>query len=287
MNQRKRQKDLLLQTMMRRISDMAKLDKKTLNKSFRRYYFGLAANQTFSQLQTLGYMWAMLPVIQQLYSDKEQQKERMMVYGDVFNTEPQIGSGIAGITARLEEDKANGEDIPDDLIRSVRSGLAGSLAGIGDSMIVGTLIPLLLAIAIDVSVYGSSYGVLLYLVLWIGTATLAQKWFYNRGYEMKDNAVDILVDDKAQAIRHAAVSAAIIAFGAMGGKFIGIYSNTFIQSRLEVVFPNFLTLAFILFAWYLLSKKKMTPRKVMLILALIAAIGTLTGLLNPSLVSTY
>ncbi|NCB33890.1 MAG: PTS system mannose/fructose/sorbose family transporter subunit IID [Erysipelotrichia bacterium] len=261
---------------------MEKLDKKTLNQAFLHYYFGLASNQTFSQLQTLGYMWTMLPVIQKLYEDRGTQKDRLLVYSDVFNTEPQIGAGIAGITIRLEEDRAEGGDVSDDDIRDVRSGLAGSLAGIGDSMIVGTFIPLLLAIAIDVSVYGSSYGILLYLVLWIGTCTLAQRWFFNRGYEMRDRAVDILVDGKAQAVRHACLTAAIIAFGTIGGKFINVQSTPFIQNRLNVVFPNFLTFFFILLVWWLLAKKKMTPRNVMLILALATVVCSLLGILTPS-----
>ena len=262
---------------------MEKLDKKTLNKAFLHYYFGLASNQTFSQLQTLGYMWTMLPVIQKLYEDRGTQKDRLMVCGDVFNTEPQIGSGIAGITVRLEEDMAEGGDVTDEDIRDVRSGLAGSLAGIGDSLIVGTYIPLLLAIAIDVSIYGSSYGIMLYLVLWIGTCTLAQRWFFNRGYEMRDKAVDALVDGEAQAARHAFTTAAIIAFGTIGGKFITVQSTSFIQSRLNVVFPNFLTFFFILLSWFLLARKKMTPRNVMLVLALIAVICSLLGVLEPSL----
>ena len=48
---------------------------------------------------------------------------------------------IVGVTAGLEEARANGEAIDDDAINGIRAGLMGPLAGLGDSLIVGTLIP--------------------------------------------------------------------------------------------------------------------------------------------------
>ena len=50
------------------------------------------------------------------------------------------------MTAGLEEAKANGEPIDGETINGIRAGLMGPLAGIGDSLIVGTLIPILLGI---------------------------------------------------------------------------------------------------------------------------------------------
>ena len=67
----------------------------------------------------------------------------MNTYTAFFNTEPQVGSIIVGITAGLEEAKANGnEDIDAEAINGIRAGLMGPLAGIGDSLVVGTLIPI-------------------------------------------------------------------------------------------------------------------------------------------------
>ena len=57
----------------------------------------------FSQqhMQTFGYLCAMLPLIEELYDTKEEQKEAMNKYTAFFNTEPQVGSIIVGITACL------------------------------------------------------------------------------------------------------------------------------------------------------------------------------------------
>ena len=91
-------------------------------------------------MQTFGYLCAMLPLVEELYDTKEEQKEAMNTYTAFFNTEPQVGSVIVGITAGLEEARANGnEDVDGETINGLRAGLMGPIAGIGDSLLVGTL----------------------------------------------------------------------------------------------------------------------------------------------------
>ena len=126
-----------------------KLSKKALNKSFRNWAYGNLTCFSQEHMQTFGYLCAMLPLVEELYDTKEEQKEAMNTYTAFFNTEPQVGSIIVGITAGLEEAKANGnEDIDAEAINGIRAGLMGPLAGIGDSLVVGTLIPILLGIAL-------------------------------------------------------------------------------------------------------------------------------------------
>ena len=121
-----------------------KLSKKTLSKSFRNWAYGNLTCFSQEHMQTFGYLCAMLPIVEELYEDKEQQKEALQTYSAFFNTEPQIGTMVVGITAGLEEARANGEPVDDDAINGIRAGLMGPLAGLGDSLIVGTLIPILL-----------------------------------------------------------------------------------------------------------------------------------------------
>ena len=47
------------------------------------------------------------------------------------------------MTAGLEEARANGaEDVDDETINGLRAGLMGPIAGIGESLVVGTVIPI-------------------------------------------------------------------------------------------------------------------------------------------------
>lgn len=135
---------------------MKKISKKTLNSSFWRWWYGNLTCFSHEHMQTWGYMWSMLPIIQELYETKEEQQEKLQTYYPFFNTEPQIGCMVVGITAGLEEARANGaEGIDDEMINGIRAGLMGPLAGIGDSLIVGTYIPILLGVAVGLAEGGS------------------------------------------------------------------------------------------------------------------------------------
>ena len=96
---------------------MKKVSKKSLNSSFWRWFYGNLTCFSHEHMQTFGYMWSMLPIVQELYDSKDEQAEKLKTYYPFFNTEPQIGSIVVGITAGLEEARANGaEEIDDEMI---------------------------------------------------------------------------------------------------------------------------------------------------------------------------
>lgn len=125
-----------------------KLSKKTLNKSFKNWYYGHLTCFSQEHMQTFGYLCSMLPIVDELYDTEEEKKEALQTYTAFFNTEPQLGTVVVGVTAGLEEAKANGENIDGEMINGIRAGLMGPIAGIGDSLIVGTLIPILLGLSL-------------------------------------------------------------------------------------------------------------------------------------------
>ena len=118
------------------------LSKKTLNKSFWLWFYGNLTCFSQEHMQTFGYLSAMLPICEELYQNEPDKLARSMkTYTAFFNTEPQIGAVVVGVTAGLEQARANGEPVDDETINGLRAGLMGPLAGIGDSLIVGTVIP--------------------------------------------------------------------------------------------------------------------------------------------------
>ena len=169
-----------------------KLSKKALNKSFRNWAYGNLTCFSQEHMQTFGYLCAMLPLVEELYDTKEEQKEALTTYSSFFNTEPQLGGSlVVGVTAGLEEARANGEEVDGDLINGIRAGLMGPLAGIGDSIVVGTLIPLLLGIALSMSTNGSPLGAVFYIVAWNLISVLGMRFLYYKGYNLGEKAVAV------------------------------------------------------------------------------------------------
>ena len=274
-----------------------KLSKKALNKSFRNWYYGHLTCFSQEHMQTFGYLCAMLPLVEELYETKEEQKKAMDTYTAFFNTEPQVGSVIVGITAGLEEARANGnEDVDSETINGLRAGLMGPIAGIGDSLLVGTLIPILLGIALGFAEGGSPLGPLFYIIVWNATSIWFQKFVYFKGYELGGSAVELLVGQKATAFRESVLVMGQVIVGAMAASWVSISTNLVIAqaydaetgkltdvtlgSKLDGAFPKILTMLFVLFAWWLMAKKNITPIKVLLLFVVIGFVGSVVGFLG-------
>ena len=297
---------------------MKKVSKKSLNSSFWRWFYGNLTCFSHEHMQTFGSMWSMLPIIQELYETKDEQAEKLQTYYPFFNTEPQIGSIVVGITAGLEEARANGaEEIDDEMINGIRAGLMGPLAGIGDSLIVGTYIPVLLGIALGLAEGGSIIGPLFYIVVWNVTSIFFQKWIYNKGYELGGSAVEVIVGEQATALRESVIVMGQVIVGAMAGTWVSITtaiqltnskqlsdvkelvidgskvvekvtqqyvdSPVLLQEKLDGAFPGVLTLLFVLGCWWLMAKKGISPIKIMLLMVVVALVGVLVGFFDPGL----
>lgn len=274
---------------------MKKLSKKTLNKSFRNWYYGHLTCFSQEHMQTFGYLCAMLPVVEELYETKEEQKEALQTYSAFFNTEPQLGTVIVGVTVGLEEAKANGEAVSGETINGLRAGLMGPIAGIGDSLVVGVLIPLLLGIALGLSTGGSPIGAIFYIISWNLIVTLGMRMLYFKGYEYGGKAVEFLTGEKSTALRESIMMLGSMVIGAVAATWVSI--NTVftlvneetgeafldLNAKINEVFPKGLTAIFVILCWYLISKKKMSPLKVMLLLVVIAFVGVLVGFFDPQL----
>ena len=88
----------------------------------------------------------------------------------------------------MEEQKSKGEDISEETITSVKVGLMGPLAGVGDPIFWGTTRPVLAALGASLALNGSIVGPLLFFiginVLRVLTRWYGLKFGYERGTEM-------------------------------------------------------------------------------------------------------
>lgn len=273
---------------------MKKLSRKALNRSFLNWFYGHLTCFSQEHMQTFGYMLSMLPIVEDLYDTNEAQTKNLMTYSTFFNTEPQVGSVVVGITAGMEEARANGEDVDDETINGIRAGLMGPLAGMGDSLVVGTLLPILLGIAMGLSGGGSVLGPIFFILVWNIGMFLIMRFLYFKGYELGGKAVEYLVGEKANAIREAIIMLGTMVIGGVTAMWINIQTSfqmlnseggviVDLQSTLDSVYPKILSPVFVILCWYLLSKKRMSPVVVMLILVAIAFVGVLVGFFDPKL----
>lgn len=127
-----------------------KLSKSAIRRAYWDWLFYNLSVQNFERMQGPAIIKMLADVREDLYpGDPEAQQEMLERHEVFFNTEPYLGSIVPGIVLGMEASKAEGNDeISSEFINSIKTALMGPFAGIGDSLLPGTLIPILLSIAL-------------------------------------------------------------------------------------------------------------------------------------------
>ena len=100
------------------------------------------ASFNFERIHGLGFCYDMIPAIKRLYPLKADQVAALKRHLVFFNTTPAVCGPVIGVTAAMEEARANGAAIDDGAINGIKVGLMGPLAGVGDPLVWGTLRPI-------------------------------------------------------------------------------------------------------------------------------------------------
>lgn len=113
----------------------------------------------FERQQNLGSAYTMSRVVGKLYEDdKEKRARALQRHVDFMAITPHLSTLLYGILAAMEEENANNSDFDESSISAVRASLMGPIAGIGDSLLWGTLRIIAAGIAISFSQNGSILG---------------------------------------------------------------------------------------------------------------------------------
>ena len=181
--------------MERKSEQSVKLTKKVVTKSYWLWQFFSHANYNYERMQGTAFAMAMAPILKKLYPKKEDLVEGLERHLVFFNTDPNLGAVIHGATIAMEEQKANGADISGDAINAFKTGLMGPMAGVGDSLIQGVIIPMFVALGISLGLAGNLVGPLL---VWFGlTATLVliSRSSWMKGYQLGTSAITSMLQD--------------------------------------------------------------------------------------------
>ena len=253
-------------------------------------FFNLSAF-SMERMQAPAFVYMMSPILKRLYSDPADIKaalKRRMVF---FNTEPQTGVIAHGVAAALEVQRANGEPITDEMINGVKAGIMGPMAGIGDSMIPGTLIPILLSIGIGISqADGNPFGPLFYIVAYTAIILALSYYLFMFGYRYGMGAMRQLAEAGFQRITRSFAVMGLIVAGAVGAQLIALTTplkvtsgDTVlleIQTTLNNIFPKLLPLLLTLWLWYGMRRRGWPINRALYMTFLVILIGFLPGLLG-------
>ncbi|AYW46083.1 PTS system mannose/fructose/sorbose family transporter subunit IID [Tetragenococcus koreensis] len=143
----------------------AKLTKKQLKQGFWRS-FTTSHAWHYERQQHMSFAYSMIPVINKLYPDKKDRIKGYERHLEFYNCQAVFHPLIFGITAAMEEENANNPDFDTSSINAMKVALMGPLAGVGDSLIFGTLRLIATGIAASFCKNGNPLGPILFLLIY-------------------------------------------------------------------------------------------------------------------------
>lgn len=264
-----------------------RLTNKDLNTIWLRWAFTHLASMSYEKLQGHAYAWSYIPFANKYYMDDPEAKRRLLVRHSVFfNTEPQTGQIINGIVTSLEENIALGGEVSEEMPNNIKATLMGPLAGIGDSIIQGIIVPTLLSIGMSLASGGSPLGPLFYIVAYGIIGPTISFISYRTGYKLGVGAIDVIVGENARRVMDAFNVLGIMVVGALAAGNIALTTTLNIplgsewqplQTTLDGVFPALLPLIAVLLTWWMLGKKQFSPTKVIVVLTIAISALCLIG----------
>ena len=251
----------------------------------------LQASWNMERMQGLGYCFGMVPILRRLY-EGEELKQAIKRHLEFYNTQPFVTAPIIGITAALEEKKANGADIPDGVINGIKVGMMGPLAGVGDPIFWGTLRPITAALGASFAMTGSIIGPILFFVLF-NLIRLGVRWYgIKYGYAKGTDVVQDVAGNKLQKITEGASILGLFVMGALVNKWTSVnipvvvseitnakgeHVVTTVQGILDQLMPGLVPLLMTFACMYLL-KKGVNPLIIILGLFALGIAGYAVGL---------
>ncbi|MGA3058309.1 MAG: PTS system mannose/fructose/sorbose family transporter subunit IID [Candidatus Limnocylindrales bacterium] len=257
-----------------------RLTRGDLLRSWALWTFFAHANYNYERLQGTGFAHAMTPIIKRLYTTPDEIRAALKRHLVFFNTEPNFGNVVHGTVIAMEEQRANGAAIDDDAINSVKSGLMGPMAGIGDTLSQSTITPILLALGIGIAggtasgsavptltgATGNPLGPIVYTVLVSVVIVAIGYTAWMQGYARGRSFV-------TEILKSGAIDRVLIGAGVLGNMVLGALAATFVVVNLaptvtiagaqmnlqaaiiDPLFPGALALGLVVMTWWALRRR--------------------------------
>jgi PTS system mannose-specific IID component len=239
----------------------------------------------------------MTPIIKRLYTTPDEIRAALKRHLVFFNTEPNFGNVVHGTVIAMEEQRANGAAIDDDAINSVKSGLMGPMAGIGDTLSQSTITPILLALGIGIAggkatgvavptlsgATGNPLGAIIYVALVSVVIVAIGYTAWMQGYSRGRSFV-------TEVLRSGAIDRVLIGAGVMGNMVLGALAASFVvvnlaptvtiagaqmnlqAAVLDPLFPGALALGLVVMTWWLL-RRQVSPLALLIVYLVVSIVA--------------
>ena len=264
------------------------LTKKDIRRSWMLWLGTCELSNSFERLQSLSFVGCLAPILKKLYKDDEELSLAFKRHLTFFNTEGIWGSLIHGIVIAMEEERAKGEEISDDMITGLKTGFMGPLAGIGDTVDWGTVRPIVIGLFLPLASAGSWIaGLGPFVVVSLITSTISY-YLWNLGYKVgRKSILQVLKDGRINQFIMASSILGMFMMGILSSQYVKLELKPFlmvngekttIQSYVDQILPGLLPIAAVFILYYLIKKRNVKYTTILLGVLVFSLLGALVGL---------
>lgn len=261
-----------------------KISKKDINKVSKRWLVGSQLSWNYERMMGGGYLYSMLPILRKLYKgNSEQHKSMMKTESQFFNTTPHMGGLILGMDIATQE--AEGYNAKD-TVASLKTGLMGSVAGVGDT-IFGVLFPTVFgSVASYLALKGNIIGVIIWFL--VNISIFIFRYFsvgigYKQGVKLVGN-----MSGKLNALTNSATLLGVTVIGAMIPSVVKAPITLVfksgeiklkIQETLDQIMPMMIPVILVAVIYFLLGTKWFNSTRAILAVIVLAILLRISGLM--------
>jgi PTS system mannose-specific IID component len=259
-----------------------KLSQQALKKAATRHNWALQWCWNYERMQASGFAYALVPVMKELYSTEEEVCENLERHMQFYNSHPGTSAIVFGASVALEERYQR------DMSDSIKVALMGPLAGIGDTLQGALVQPFaaLISAALAIGPYpGNLLSIPVVLIPFL--IYFWARWpFFWWGYKQAEKIIeDVSGQNDFNLLRDAAQILGLTVVGGFvpsilaGLRFKVTWSQKIdgqvvgepfdLQGLLDKLLPYLLPIGLVAFCYWMLKKQRLTPVKVILIVAVI------------------
>lgn len=237
---------------------------------------------SFERMQAVGFCFGMTKCFRKIFKgDNKEMAEAMENNLDFINTEPHMAAILQGLIVSMEEAKQDRS-----LIHSLKTGLFGPLAGLGDAIWWYTAMPIIASICCSMASQNSVLGPILYILFWAVTAVASRIWFVRIGYRTGVSSIKF-IGDNANALTKAAGILGVMVVGGLIPSYVSFaFPETLvaaggvsIQGIFDSIMPNILPLGFVFLLYWLFKKKNVNTIKLILLVIAFSVLLSFLGVM--------
>ncbi|MDY4278579.1 MAG: PTS system mannose/fructose/sorbose family transporter subunit IID [Faecalicoccus sp.] len=262
------------------------ISKKDLLKAWWRWTLAVEVPVSFDRMQALAFGYSMNGIMRKLYkNDPVELKLAMKRHTSMFNTNCDWGSIIHGIVISLEEQRSLGEEsVTPEMIQSMKLGLMGPLAGIGDSVDQGIVATIPLAIFVPMALDGNVLAAFIPGIIYMVWSFVWSWFLFNKGYSLgRESVLEILHSGAIKKVIDIASIVGLFMIGCLSASYVKLqtileFSNgsetTTVQSILDGILPNMLPFIVVMGMYLYITKRGPKFIRLMLYTMVIAVVLT-------------